>query len=172
MENEPMSAVANGKASRVARPWSRRAALGGLVLAGACTQQQVERAVEAPTEASVRGRSPSGRVRLDERFLAAAGEGSGTLVFQGRSHPFRIVGSVMGPGGAATINAEGDVFNLARLSDFAGRYTQSSGQPGLTQAGASELWLQNEAGVIMRLWASTSGLLLSLGRQEILILMG
>jgi hypothetical protein len=166
-----MSRIAYGTALHRGRQWSRRSALGGLLAVGACTQQQVERAVEAPTEASVRGRAPSGTVRLDERFLAAAGEGNGTLVFQGRSHPFRIVGSVMGPGGAASINAQGDVFNLARLSDFAGRYTQSSGQPGLTEPGVSELWLQNEAGVIMRLWARTSGVLLSLGRQEILILM-
>jgi hypothetical protein len=151
-----------------ARP-SRRLLLGGLLGLGAC--QTVEQAVQTPTAQSIQGLRPSGTVRLDENFIASAGEGSGVLTFEGRSYPFKLVGSIMGPGGAVRINAEGEVYKLSRVADFAGRYNQSSGGIGLSQGGAGQLWLQNGNGVIMHLFSRTSGMMLSLGREEVVILL-
>lgn len=151
---------------------SRRFALGGLFALAACqtVQQNVDQVVETPTAALIRGQAPSGSVRLDENFLAAAGEGSGTLTFQGRAYPFKLVGSIMGPGGAVRIDGQGNVYKLARVDDFFGRYTQHSGSAGLAQDGTGELWLQNDSGVVMHLTSQVRGMILSLGRQEIVIL--
>lgn len=148
---------------------SRRFLLGGLVGLAGC--QTVSQAVETPTAQSIQGLRPSGTVRLDETFLASAGEGSGVLTFEGRSYPFKLIGSIVGPGGAVRINAEGEVYKLNRVADFAGRYNQSSGGLGLSQGGAGQLWLQNANGVIMHLYSRTSGMMLSLGREEIVILL-
>ena len=78
--------------------------------------------------------------------------------------------SIMGPGGAVRIDGQGNVYKLARVDDFFGRYTQHSGSAGLAQDGTGELWLQNDSGVVMHLTSQVRGMILSLGRQEIVIL--
>ena len=108
-------------------------------------------ALKTPTAQSIQGLSPSGTVTLDETFVAGVGEGSGTLTFNGQSYPFKLLGSVIGPGGAEKIRAAGEIYKLVNVSDFGGRYTQSSGAAGLSQGGAGQLWLENAAGVIMHL---------------------
>jgi hypothetical protein len=79
------------------------------------------------------------------------GGGTSTLDYQGQTYPFKLVGSVFGPGGLEKINASGEVYKLASVTDFPGRYTQSTGAAGLSTSGGSDLWLQNSAGVIMHL---------------------
>jgi hypothetical protein len=125
--------------------------------------------LNAPTAQSIQGMTPSGSVTLNETFAAGYGGGRGTLSFNGASYPFTLVGAVVGPGGAERVTAAGEVYQLANLSDFGGRYTQSSGAAGLSRGGAGELWLQNNAGVIMHLYSQTQGVLLSLGKEEIVI---
>jgi len=126
-------------------------------------------AMKTPDAQSIQGVPPSGTVTLNEDFVAGVGGGNGTLFFNGRSYPFRLLGSVIGPGGAEKINASGEVYKLANVSDFGGRYTQSSGSAGLSQSGNGQLWLENNAGVIMHLYSQTQGVLLSLGKEEIFI---
>jgi hypothetical protein len=42
------------------------------------------------------------------------------------THPFKLAGTVVGPGGGvAKINASGEVYKLASVANFPGRYTQS-----------------------------------------------
>ena len=106
---------------------------------------------------------------ISENFLAGLGGGRGTLYYEGQSHPFKLAGSVFGPGGAEKINASGEVYKLASIAEFPGRYTQSTGSAGLSTSGGSDLWLQNNAGVIMHLRGSSTGAMLTLGRDEILI---
>ena len=125
--------------------------------------------MNAPTAQNIQGAAPSGSVTLDETFAAGYGGGRGTLTFNGGSYPFTLVGAVVGPGGAERVTAAGEVYKLANLSDFDGRYTQSSGAAGLSRGGAGELGLQNNAGVIMHLYSQTQGVLLSLGKEEIVI---
>jgi hypothetical protein len=134
-----------------------------LIALGACS------ALKAPNEQSIQGLTPSGTVTLTETFVAGAGGGSGTLTFNGQTHPFRLFGSVIGPGGADRITASGEVYKLSNVNDFAGRYTQGSGPAGLSRSGQGELWLQNNAGVIMHLYSTSSGALLSIGKEEIFI---
>ena len=126
-------------------------------------------ALTVPTAQNIQGLTPSGTVTLTETFVAGAGAGKGTLTFNGQSYPFVLVGSVIGPGGADRITASGEVYKLANVSDFAGRYTQGSGSAGLSQSGNGQLWLENSAGVIMHLYSTSTGVLLSLGKEEIII---
>jgi hypothetical protein len=128
--------------------------------------------MNTPTAQSVAGVPPSGNVTITEDFVAGFGGGSGTLEYQGRSYPFKVLGTVAGPGGGVDkITASGPVYKLASVSDFAGRYTQSSGKAGLSSSGSSDLWLENSAGVIMHLQGTSSGAMLTLGKDEIFIRM-
>ena len=79
-----------------------------------------------------------------------------------------VVGSV---GGVGKISASGSVYKLASVADFPGRYTQSTGKAGLSSSGSSDLWLENNAGVIMHLEGTSTGVMLTLGNDEIIIRM-
>lgn len=125
-----------------------------------------------PTAQSVAGLSPSGNVTITEDFLTGLGGGSGTLEYQGRTYPFKVVGTVVGPGGGVEkISASGPVYKLASVANFPGRYTQSTGKAGLSSSGSSDLWLENNAGVILHLQGTSSGAMLTLGKDEIFIRM-
>ena len=77
-----------------------------------------------------------------------------------------VVGSV---GGVGKISASGSVYKLASVADFPGRYTQS--KASLSPSGSSDLWLENNAGVIMHLEGTSTGVILTLGKDEIIIRM-
>jgi hypothetical protein len=141
----------------------RCAAIAAALSLGACSTLNV------PTAQSIQGLSPSGTVTLTETFVGGAGAGKGTLIFNGQSYPFELIGSVIGPGGADRITASGEVYKLSNVNDFGGRYTQGSGSAGLSQGGQGQLWLQNNAGVIMHLYSTSTGVLLSIGKEEIII---
>ncbi len=157
----------------MARTARRRASLmikvtlaGGLLAMAGCAS------MKAPTEQSIAGLSPSGMVSVTEDFVTGLGGGDGMLDYQGRSYPFKLIGTVVGPGGGLSkITASGEVYNLADVADFAGRYTQSTGAAGLNRSGSSDLWLKNSGGVIMHLRGASSGAMLTLGRDEIFIRM-
>lgn len=125
--------------------------------------------LNVPNTQSIQGLTPSGTVSLTETFVAGYGGGSGTLTFNGQNYPFRLIGSVIGPGGADRITASGEVYKLSDPKQFDGRYTQGSGSAGLSESGQGQLWLQNGAGVIMHLYSTNSGVLLSIGKEEIVI---
>ena len=128
--------------------------------------------MNTPTAQSVAGVPPSGNVTITEDFVAGFGGGTGTLEYQGRTYPFKVLGTVAGPGGGVDkITASGPVYKLASVTDFPGRYTQSTGKAGFSSSGSSDLWLENSAGVIMHLQGTSSGAMLTLGKDEILIRM-
>ena len=118
-----------------------------LLAAAACAN------MAKPGPQSIAGMSPVGTVSLSEIIVAGADGGKGTLNFQGKSYPFKLVGGVTGGGGASDTQASGDVYNLMNLSDFAGLYTQSSGIPGLDTSSTSDLWLRNKVGVVVHVRA-------------------
>jgi hypothetical protein len=129
-------------------------------------------AMNTPTAQSIAGLPPSGSVTITEDFVAGLGGGNGTLEYQGRTYPFKVLGTVAGPGGGVDkITASGPVYKLASVADFPGRYTQSTGKAGFSSSGSSDLWLENSAGVIMHLHGTSSGAILTLGKDEIFIRM-
>src|SRR5215469_11129857 len=128
--------------------------------------------MNTPTAQSVANLPPSGNVTITEDFVAGLGGGNGTLEYQGRTYPFKVLGTVAGPGGGVEkITASGPVYKLASVTDFAGRYTQSTGKAGFSSSSSSDLWLENNAGVIMHLRGTSSGAMLTLGKDEIFIRM-
>ena len=120
-----------------------------------------------PTAQSIAGLTPVGTVTMTEAVTVGMTEGSGSLSFQGRSYPFVLIGSVVGPGGASKLDVVGKVYKLNKLSDFEGLYSEGTGQAGLDTSNQADLWLQNEAGVIMHLTGTSEGAVLSMGRSEV-----
>jgi hypothetical protein len=128
--------------------------------------------MNTPTAQSIAGLPPSGNVTITEDYVAGLGGGSGTLEYQGRTYPFKVLGTVAGPGGGVEkITASGPVYKLASVADFGGRYTQSTGKAGFSSSGSSDLWLENNSGVIMHLQGTSTGAMLTLGKDEIFIRM-
>ena len=119
---------------------------------------------------AVAGLTPDGTVEMREvqvAYLGSAGGGTGTLYYRGRAHPFTIAGLGVGGIGASKIEASGDVYKLASLEQFPGSYVQGRYGFAFGNASGGDLWLENKAGVIMRLKARREGLMLSLGGDAI-----
>jgi hypothetical protein len=125
-------------------------------------------------QASLNGRPPDGTVDMNQvqaAFIGSGGGGSGTLYYRGQSYPFAVGGLGIGGIGASTINAQGEVYGLNRVSDFPGAYAQGRYGFVIGTASAGDLWLKNEKGVIMHLKAKRTGLMLSLGGDAVVISM-
>jgi hypothetical protein len=123
---------------------------------------------------AIAGQIPDGTVDMEQvqvAYIGSAGGGGGMLHYHGVSYPFRIGGLGIGGIGASTISAEGEVYNLNNLADFNGAYAQGRYGFALGNKSAGDLWMQNEAGVILHLKAKRTGLMLSLGGDAILISM-
>jgi len=122
-----------------------------------------------PTAADIRGLRPSGTVTMTQFFLSGTGVGNGTLIFEGRTYPFTLIGSLNGVGALATTEAAGEVYKLSDPSQFSGAWIQGNGNLAVSTLANGELWLQNNHGVVMRLNAEQAGITLSNGRYEIFI---
>jgi hypothetical protein len=119
---------------------------------------------------SLEGKTPSGFVEMREveiAFLGAAGGGTGTLSYQGQNYPFEIAGLGGGGAGISKIDASGEVYNLTDIAQFPGAYSERRMGVALGEGGGGDLWLQNNAGVIMHLKAASEGLMLSLGADVV-----
>src|SRR5271168_1886920 len=98
-------------------------AMSALALGSACSSS-----VKVGPEA-VAGLTPDGTVDMNEVQVAYIGNawgGSGTLYYHGQSYPFTIAGLGVGGIGASTVGAEGEVYKMHNLSQFAGSYAQTS----------------------------------------------
>ena len=110
---------------------------------------------------------PPPYVELQSRQLAVGVGfhwGSGTLSYEGAQHAFSVKGVSLMDVGIAKMIAEGEVSNLASLSDFAGRYLAVEAGAAVGK-GASRLVLRNQHGVVIRLSSKLSGVDLTLGAQ-------
>jgi hypothetical protein len=143
------------------------AALALMVLGGC--QSSVKLGPQA-----VAGLSPDATIDMQEvqvAYLASGGGGSGTIFYQGGTYPFSIGGLGVGGIGASTISAAGEVYKLPSLAQFPGAYAQARYGFAIGAMSGGDLWLQNEAGVILHLHAKREGLMLSLGGDAIVISM-
>src|SRR5262245_50803958 len=123
---------------------------------------------------AVKGQAPDGFVEMHEVQAAYIGSGSGgagSLSFRGAQYPFDVGGAGVGGIGLSTIEATGEVYNLRDLGQFPGTYGQARYGFAIGTASGGDLWLQNEAGVILHMKAKRTGLMLSLGGDAVVIKM-
>lgn len=124
----------------------------------------------APAEPPVEA-APPPWVELESRQVAVGvgfSWGSGTIGFEGERHAFDVKGVSLGELGAARLVGEGQVENLTRLEDFAGRYVAAEAGAAAGK-GASRTVLRNEHGVVIRLSSDVTGLALTLGAEGVQI---
>jgi hypothetical protein len=86
--------------------------------------------------------------------------GSGTLSYKGKDYPVKVNGLSVGKVGMTGSSAYGEIFNLKHLQDFNGHYNVGAqGTRGVTIAkGKASTLMTNQAGVIVRLAATQTGL--------------
>lgn len=145
-----------------------RLAAMALLLLGSCSAS-----VKVGPQA-IAGLTPDGTIDMQEvqvAYLASGGGGHGTLFYQGSAYPFTIGGLGVGGIGASTISAAGEVYKLNSLVQFPGAYAEGRYGFALGNRSGGDLWLQNEAGVILHLKAKREGLMLSLGGDAMVVSM-
>src|SRR4030095_1090346 len=81
---------------------------------------------------------PSGKVWVESRSVAlgiGVSWGDGKLTFQGKEHVFSVKGLSVVDLGVSKVTANGEVFNLKKLTDFNGNYV--AGTAGATVGGGA-----------------------------------
>lgn len=129
-------------------------------------------AVTAATPSRAEELKKTGAVTIEQvqvAFIGSGNLGGGTLAFKGRNYPFTIGGLGIGGFGISKIKAKGEVYNLAKLSDFAGSYVQFRMGFAAGEVSTGGLWLKNSQGVVLQLEAERVGLALSLGGDAIYV---
>ena len=83
--------------------------------------------------------------------------GGGTLTYKGKTYDVEVKGLSVGDVGASQVEASGNVYHLAKLSDFDGNYT-AAGVGATVAGGASAAAMKNQNGVVINLVSTTQGL--------------
>jgi hypothetical protein len=119
-------------------------------------------AAEARTRRSATSDSgaPDATLRIEQKSVALGigyQWGSGTLLFRGRTYPFKIDGLSVNAVGASKSEAIGYVYNMKSLSDFEGTYTaiEAGGAAG---GGKGITSMKNGSGVRITLHTTSQGL--------------
>ncbi len=123
---------------------------------------------------AVKGKTVDGLVEMQEvqaAYIGSGSAGTGVLSFRGKNYPFQVGGVGVGGIGLSTIEARGEVYNLRDLAQFPGTYGQARYGFAIGTSSGGDLWMQNEAGVILHLKAKREGLILSLGGDAVVISM-
>ena len=123
---------------------------------------------------AVKGKTPDGTVDMQEvqaAYIGSGAAGTGVLTFRGKEYKFQVGGVGVGGIGLSTVDAAGEVYNLRDLAQFHGTYGQARYGFAIGTTSAGDLWMQNEAGVILHLKAKRTGLILSLGGDAVVISM-
>lgn len=124
------------------------------------------------TTETVKNQTPSGTVEMSQvqaAFIGSGNTGDGTLRFRGRTYPFTVSGLGIGGIGVSTLEAEGEVYDLAKADDFEGAYVQGRYGFAIGEESGGALWLKNDKGVVMRLKTKRTGLMLSLGGDAVVV---
>jgi hypothetical protein len=112
---------------------------------------------------------PTGELTLSGGAVAAGigfSWGSGTLAYKNKTYKVKITGLDVGDVGASSVDATGDVYNLARLADFNGTYV-AAGAGAALAGGGSIVTMENGNGVVVQLRSQQIGLRLTLAASGI-----
>jgi hypothetical protein len=116
---------------------------------------------EAPPVAE--GTIPSGYVWLSGGVVAVGigySWGHGTLYYSKdqKQYKFKISGVSVADVGAAGINAEGEVYNLASPADLGGNYSAVTAGVTIIEGGSVAYLKNDKNGVVVKLHSQTGGL--------------
>lgn len=89
----------------------------------------------------------------------------GVLHYRGANYPFRAEGVSVYTVGAAKIEAQGEVYGLADLGDFEGKYDVLSAGASILGGGSAAME-ENDRGVKLNLHSQATGLHLNLGIES------
>lgn len=96
------------------------------------------------------------------RLLVGGASGKGTLHYQGKAYPFTIKAVTAGGVGVTKVTAQGDVYFLNKLEDFAGTYSAATIGAALG-GGVGGSQYENNKGVFVSVKSKTEGVALNLG---------
>jgi len=133
-----------------------RGLAGMMVLAVAAAGQSATREVK----------QPDGTIQVATKSVAVGVGitwGDGTLTFKGKDHTFAVKGLSLTDLGIGDATVKGNVYNLSKLEDFAGKYTVT--EPDFELGGAGPPWsrfytgiiLANDKGVFVQIWVVRQG---------------
>ena len=116
------------------------------------------------TPATAADHTPDGTVAMQSTSIAIGigiDWGKGTLTFKGKHYPFQVGGLQAVGVGVATEHAEGSVYHLTEVSDFAGTYVAAEAAFAVA-GGFGATTLRNQNGVVMHLRSVSQGVQLTL----------
>jgi hypothetical protein len=112
---------------------------------------------------------PSGKVWVESKSVAlgvGVSWGDGKLTYKGKDYPFSVNGLSVVDLGVAKVTANGEVFNLKKLSDFSGNYV--AGEAGAAVGGgAGAVTMKNQHGVVMKLTGTGTGVKFTLAGKGV-----
>ena len=160
----------------VRRPSARASLCMGIAAAfavamlAACSSNKSSTEGPPPT---LDGKPPSGYVDMNEVQVAYIGSARRHRHALLPGPDLYLLRRRLGVGGIgiSTIDAKGEVYNLARVADFPGAYGQGRYGAVAGTASVGDLWLENPNGVVMHLKAKREGLMLSLGGDAVVVTM-
>ena len=92
--------------------------------------------------------------------------GEGKLHYNGKTYPITVDGLTVGTVGVSSIDATGEVYGLAKLSDFDGTYAAAVGGATIGGGGGG-VSMKNQNGVEVDMTATTQGVSLTLGASGV-----
>jgi hypothetical protein len=109
---------------------------------------------------------PNGTIQVATKSIAlgvGVTWGDGTLTFEGKEHAFAVKGLSLTDLGMGDATVKGNVYNLSKLEDFAGKYTVT--EPNFELGGTGPPWsrfysgmiLANDKGVFVQIWVVRAG---------------
>jgi len=120
------------------------------------------------TGADLAKMKPSATLTLEEkefRLIIGGDEGKGVLTYGGKKYNFTLKGLSLGGAGIVSVHATGNVYQLKKVDDFAGRYTGVTAGAAVVKGGGASSF-QNAKGVYMSLKEKDTGVELGLGLSE------
>ena len=109
---------------------------------------------------AARAEDPDGTLKLSGGSVAVgigySWEG-GTLTYKGKTYQVEVKGLSVGDVGITKAEASGDVYHMAKLSDFDGNYTAAKAGATVAGGGSASI-MRNQNGVEIRLISTTQGL--------------
>ena len=123
------------------------------------------------TAATAKAPPPSGTLTISTTSIAVGigvNWGTGILTTHGKRYPFALQGLEVGGLGVSKVRANGQVYHLRQVADFAGTYVAVGADAAVVQ-GAGLLTMRNQHGVVINLQSVQQGVKLTAGGEGITI---